>query len=504
MDIKSKISKLPDTSGVYFFKNNTGKVIYVGKANSLKSRISSYFSDSSQHSLKIIKMIKEIEEIEYILTSSEMEALILESKIIKDNHPYYNTQWKDDKSYPYIKITLGRDFPQIFFYRKLNRKVREDKALYFGPFVDADATRTVIKLLRQIFKIRGCRKKDLRKTDLCLDYQIGLCSAPCANMISKLDYQKKVKEICLFLTGKHKKLLNKLYREMKEASNNLYYEKAAKIRDKIRSIEGILKGQKINLYNKNNKNGYLLKKIEEVEENEIKKAEQAIIDLKDKLRLEKLPERIEAFDISNIQGEFSVGSLVVFEKGRPNKKDYRRFKVKRVKKIDDYAMLQEVTERRYRRLLSENKRLPDLVLVDGGRGQLIAVKRILNKLNLKLPLISIAKKEEEIFKPEDNKPIILPSNSETLFLLQRIRDEAHRFAVTYHRNIRTKELRNSKLDFIPGIGIKRKKLLLKHFKSIKDIQNASIVDISKIPGFGKKMAEKIKTVLEVELMKRYK
>jgi excinuclease ABC subunit C len=314
-------------------------------------------------------------------------------------------------------------------------------------------------------------------------------------MISKLDYQKKVKEICLFLTGKHKKLLNKLYREMKEASHNLYYEKAAKLRDKIRSIEGILKGQKINLYNKNNKNGYLLKKIEEVEENEIKKAEQAIIDLKDKLRLEKLPERIEAFDISNIQGEFSVGSLVVFEKGRPNKKDYRRFKVKRVKKIDDYAMLQEVTERRYRRLLSENKRLPDLVLVDGGRGQLIAVKRILNKLNLKLPLISIAKKEEEIFKPEDNKPIILPSNSETLFLLQRIRDEAHRFAVTYHRNIRTKELRNSKLDFIPGIGIKRKKLLLKHFKSIKDIQNASIVEISKIPGFGKKMAEKIKMVL---------
>jgi len=240
-----------------------------------------------------------------------------------------------------------------------------------------------------------------------------------------------------------------------------------------------------------------LKKVEEVEDKEIKKGHKAVIDLKDKLKLEKLPERIEAFDISNIQGKLSVGSLVVFEKGRPKKKDYRRFRVKRVKGIDDYAMLQEVTERRYKRLLSEGKRLPDLVLVDGGRGQLSAVEKTLNNLNLKLPTISIAKKEEEIFKPEDSRSIILPSNSDALFLLQRIRDEAHRFAVTYHRRIRSKELRNSKLDLIPGIGAKRKRLLLKHFKSMEDIKNASKVDISKIPGFGDKIAEKIKTVMEV-------
>ena len=240
-----------------------------------------------------------------------------------------------------------------------------------------------------------------------------------------------------------------------------------------------------------------MRKIEEVEKDEIKKGRKSVIDLKNKLNLKKLPERIEAFDISNIQGKFSVGSLVVFEKGRPEKKDYRRFRVKRVKGIDDYAMLQEVTERRYKRLLSEGKRLPDLVLIDGGKGQLNEVKKIFNNLNLELPIISIAKKEEEIFKPEVYKPIILPPNSEALFLLQRIRDEAHRFAVTYHRRIRSKELRNSKLDLIPGIGAKRKRLLLEHFKSIEDIKNASKVDISKIPGFGDKIAEKIKTVMEV-------
>lgn len=497
MDIKSKVNKLPDTSGVYFFKDKREKVIYVGKANSLKSRVSSYFSNSTQQSPKINKMIEEIVNIEYITTSSEIEALILESKMIKNNNPYYNTQLKDDKSYPYIKITLERDFPQILFYRKINRKVKEGKALYFGPFVDTNATRVVIKLLRQVFKVRGCRKKDLKKAKICLDYQIGLCSAPCVNMISKIEYRKRIREICLFLSGKQKRLLNNLYREMKEASSNLNYEKAAKVRDRIKSIETILKSQEINLFRKNNENGYLLKKIEEVEKDEIKKGRKAVIDLKDKLSLKKLPEIIEAFDISNIQGKLAVGSLVVFEEGRPKKKDYRRFRVKRVKGIDDYAMLQEITERRYKRLLAEGKKLPDLVLVDGGKGQLSEVKKILNNLNLELPIISIAKKEEEIFKPEVHKPIILPSNSEALFLLQRIRDEAHRFAVTYHRSIRSKELRNSKLDIIPGIGAKRKRLLLEHFKSIEDIRNASRVEISKIPGFGDKIAEKIKTVMEV-------
>ncbi len=496
MDIKSKINKLPDTNGVYFFKDKENKIIYVGKANSLKSRVSSYFSNSSQHSLKISKMVKEIADIEYIPTSSEVESLVLESKMIKNKNPYYNTQFKDDKSYPYIKITSGEDFPQIFFHRKLNQKKKEDEAIYFGPFVDADATRKVIKLVRQIFKIRGCRKKDLKKARICLDYQIGLCSAPCANMIDRTEYRQRIKEIYLFLSGKQKRLINNLYQEMKEASSNLNYEKAAIIRDKIKSIEEILKGQKLNIYGKKIENEYLLKKIEEVEKSEIKKGNEAIIDLKSKLNLKVLPERIEAFDISNIQGKLPVGSLVVFEKGRPKKKDYRRFRVKRVKGIDDYAMLQEVTERRYKRLLSEGKRLPDLILIDGGKGQLVTVEKTLNALGLELTIISIAKKEEEIFKLEVDESIILPSNSKALFLLQRIRDEAHRFAITYHRKIRSKELRNSKLDLIPGIGSKRKRLLLEYFKSVEEIKNASTVEISRIPGFGEEIAKRIKTVLE--------
>ncbi|MCK4240345.1 MAG: excinuclease ABC subunit UvrC [Candidatus Atribacteria bacterium] len=497
MDIKSKVNKLPDTGGVYLFKDKANKIIYVGKANSLKSRVSSYFSNSSQRSLKANKMVKEIMDVEYIPTSSEVEALILESKMIKNNNPYYNTQFKDDKSYPYIKITLGEDFPQIFFHRKINQEKKEDKAIYFGPFVGAEDTRAVIKVIRQIFKIRGCRKKNLREARICLDYQIGLCSAPCAKMISKTEYQKRVKEICLFLAGGKKRLLHNFYQEMKEASNHINYEKAAKIRDKIKSLEEILKSQELNYYSKDKGNEYFLKKIEEVEESEIKKGKRAIFDLKRKLNLKILPEKIEAFDISNIQGKLPVGSLVVFEKGRPKKQDYRRFKVKKVNRIDDYAMLQEVVERRYKRLLSEGKELPDLILIDGGRGQLVAVEKILNTLSLELPVISIAKKEEEIFKPEVYEPIILPPDSEALFLLQRIRDEAHRFAITYHRRIRSKELRNSKLDLIPGIGSKRKRLLLKYFKSIEEIKNASTVEISKIPGFGKKIAETIKAVLEV-------
>lgn len=497
MDIKSKIKKIPETSGVYFFKDKNKKIIYIGKANSLKNRVSSYFSKTSKLMPKIKNMVREIEDIEYIPTCSEVEAIILECKMIKKNNPYYNTQLKDDKSFPYIKITIEKDFPQILFYRKTKQKIKKDKSIYFGPFVDSEATRIVIKLLRQIFKIRGCKKEHLKKEDICLDYQLGLCSAPCAHMIDKIEYQKMVREACLFLSGKQKKLLKELYREMKRLSVHLNYERAAKVRDKIRSIKEIFKDQKVNFYNKEKNGEYVLKKIEELEVPGVRKGKQAIIDLKEKLKLKMLPETIEAFDISNIQGKLSVGSMVVFKNGKPDKGNYRRYKIKTIKQADDYAMLQEVIKRRYERLISEKKEIPDLLLVDGGKGQLNAIKKVLELLNLNLPIITIAKKEEEIFKPGVNKSIRLPSNSEALFLLQRIRDEAHRFAITYHRRIRNKELHNSKLDLIPGIGDKRKKLLLKNFKNIEEIKNASIKEISKVPGFGEKIANTIKIVLEV-------
>ena len=256
-------------------------------------------------------------------------------------------------------------------------------------------------------------------------------------------------------------------------------------------------GQKTNYYIKKQENRYSFKKIEETEEKERKKGKKAIIDLKERLKLNAIPYRIEAFDISNIQGQMAVGSMVVFENGRPKKSDYRRFKVREIDKIDDYAMLQEIVGRRYKKLLSESKKFPDLILIDGGKGQLSAVNKILSELNLNLPIISLAKKEEEIFKIDSVKPIILQDNSVALFLLQRIRDEAHRFAIAYHRRIRSKELRNSKIDVIPGIGKKRKNKLLEYFKSVEEIQNASIDEIRKIPGIGEKIAKTIQTVLEV-------
>lgn len=498
MNIKSKIEKLPNTSGVYFFKGIHENIIYIGKANSLNKRVSSYFKKSTKLLPKIKKMIMEINDIEYIPTSSEIEALIVERKMIKKHHPYYNTMLKDDKSFPYIKITAEQDFPQILFYRKTKKDKKEDQSIYFGPFTDSEATRIVIKTIRKIFRIRGCKKKKIKKEDTCLDYQIGLCSAPCKGLMGIKEYRKIVKEACLFLNGKQKRLLNELYRDMRFLSKRMDFEKAAKVRDKIRSIEEILKGQEINFFNDEEINRYKLTRIDEEEKMAIDKGKHAIFDLQKKLFLKKTPEIIEAFDISNIQGELSVGSMILFREGRPQKKDYRRYKIKTVKQADDYAMLQEVIKRRYMRMISEKRKMPDLILIDGGKGQLSAAVKILEGLNLNIPMISIAKKEEEIFKSENRESIKLPPGSMALFLLQRVRDEAHRFAITYHRKIRGKRLRNSKLDFIPGIGIERKRELLKNFKSIEEIKNASIEELNQIPGIGLKIAEIIKTVLEAK------
>jgi len=497
MDIKLKIRKLPYSSGVYFFKNKNGEIIYIGKANSLHNRVSSYFNKSSNLALKIKKMVEEINDIEYISTSSEIEAIVLERKMIKKNNPYYNTQLKDDKSFPFIRISTELDYPQILFCRKNKREKKKEESIYFGPFVDSEATRIVIKAMRQIFKIRGCKKKKLRKEDICLDYQIGLCSAPCAKLQEKKEYRKMVREVCLFLSGRQKKLVRDLYREMKNLSIQLDFEKAAKVRDKIKSIETIIKGQEINLFNYGKENNYILTKIDEKEKMEIEMGQQAILDLQQKLNLKKPPKIIEAFDISNIQGKLSVGSMIVFSNGLPKKKEYRRYRIKTVHQADDYAMLQEVIRRRYKRLISESGNMPDLILIDGGKGQLSAVSKIIKWLNLDLPTISIAKKEEEIFKPDSNQSIKLSPHSKAFFLIQRVRDEAHRFAITYHRKIRNKTMRHSRLDFIPGIGIDRKRRLLQKFKSIEEIKNASIEEISRVPGIGKKIAKVIKTVLEV-------
>lgn len=490
MNILEKIKQLPQKSGVYIFKDQNNNIIYIGKAISLKNRVSSYFNKSNSHSAKVSQMIKKINDVDYIVTGSEMEALLLESNLVKKNNPYFNTQLKDDKSYPYIKVTIEEPFPAISMVRK-NRVVKDKKARYFGPFVDVEITRKAVKKLREIFKLRNCSNRKFSLGNACIYYQIDLCSAPCAQKIIQEDYRKNVEECCFLLSGQHRKLLNKLKEEMKIASQLMFFEKAAQIRDTIKMIEKVISQEKISKYYRKNQDYYLIEKrnhnclVESIEE------------LQKYLGLKSLPLYIEAYDISNIHGQISVGSMIAFKEGMPYKKGYRHFKIKDVEGINDFAMLGEVIFRRFRDYRIKNEELPDLLLIDGGKGQLNVASGVLKELDLDIELVSLAKREEELFRPGRKEPILLPKNSDIYFLIQRIRDEAHRFAISYHKKLRRKLIKKSIIDFIPGIGEKRKLKLLSKFKSIEDIRKAEIEELKEVTGIGEKTANKIKDILEV-------
>jgi len=490
MNILGKINNLPEQSGVYLFKDRKGEIIYIGKAVSLKNRVASYFSQSNSHSIKVRQMINQIDNIEYIITASEMEALLLESRLVKKIKPYFNIQLKDDKSYPYIQITKGHIFPAIHLVRKTS-KIAEKKALFYGPFTDVETTRKAVQKLRYIFKIRNCsqRKYDLGK--ICLDYQIGLCSAPCAGKIEQDEYSKKVRECSLLLSGRHKSLLKNLRQEMKIASQMMLYEKAAKIRDTIIMIEKVISQERISKSYQKRLNIYL----KETEDKE--SIPKALLDLQNYLELPVIPLTIEAYDISNIQGKIAVGSQIAFQSGMPDKKKYRHFKIKYQEGINDIAMMREILERRLSAAQVTKESLPDLLLVDGGKGQLNVAVEVLQKLNLRVNVVALAKKEEQLFQPGKREPVILPKNSEVFFLIQRIRDEAHRFALSYHKKLRSKIIKNSLLDFIPGIGEKKKKMLLSKFKSIEHIREVQVEELKELPGIGEKTAQKIKDILEV-------
>jgi len=488
--LEDKINQLPQKSGVYLFKDFQGDIIYIGKANSLKNRVSSYFSRAYPHSAKVTKMINRIENVEYIITASEMEALLLESRLVKKYKPYFNTQLKDDKSYPYIQISIDHAFPGIFFIRK-NRYNHKKKTCYYGPFIGADLARNAIKELRQIFKIRGCSDRQFEKGEACLDYQIGLCSAPCAGKIEKNDYKKHVEECCLLLSGQYKLLLRQLREKMNIASQFMFFEKAAKIRDSIQMIEKLINQGKISNSYRRKRDLYLKEKISNLSN------EKALEDLKNYLKLSSVPKKIEAYDISNIHGYLAVGSMIVFQSGIPDKKKYRHYKIKEVKGINDYAMMRELISRRFRDSKTNNEYLPDLVLIDGGKGQLNSALDALRDLGIRLNIVSLAKREEELYLPEESNPVRLPRNTDVFFLIQRIRDEAHRFAINYHKKLRSKLIKDSVIDCIPGIGEKRKNILLSQFKSIDDIRMASIKDLKALAGFGEKTACKIKSFLEV-------
>ncbi len=574
----SKPDNLPDKPGVYIMRNIDDEVLYVGKAKSLIKRVKSYFSNTEQP-LKTKLLMSHFHNLEYIITDTEREALILESNLIKKYKPRYNIRLKDDKRYPYIKIT-NEEYPRVL----ITRNVRDDGAYYYGPFTDTGSVRRMVKSLKALFKIRTCRKMD----GPCLNYQIHLCNAPCSGKVTKKSYNEIIEKINLFFEGKYNEIIEMLNELMLEAAKNNEFEKAAVLRDQIRSVDGILEKQKIefdrgleqdviacaydekvacvvvfsirdgkiigkddflmsgaegtlpdkilsaflkqyymsprhipseiiiqyrpdefNLIKewlsenighevdlRTPKNGtesrlvQMVAKNADIIKNQEREVRGAMFDLKKYLNLPRIPRKIEAFDISNISGKLSVGSMVHFEDAMPKKSKYRKYKIQ-IKGPDDYAMIRDVIQRRYSKISpQDNAKKPDLILVDGGKGQLNAALEILKSLNLTdIPIIGLAKEFEHVFIPGNSNPIILPRNSEALHLLQRIRDEAHRFAVTYHKQLRSKELKHSILDDIKGVGEKRKINLLKHFGDIENIKNADIKEISGVDGINRNLAD---------------
>lgn len=406
MKLKERIGNAPDTSGVYLMKDKAGKVIYVGKAKSLKKRLSNYLGRGLD--TKVMMLISNVAEIEYRLAPTESLALLLEAGLIHKYAPKYNISLRDDKSFPWVKIT-NEEFPAIC----IARKKEPGGARYFGPYTSAWLLREALRIIRRRFPYRSCKKMPLKP---CMYYAIGLSSAPCVGKISKKEYAKTIRNISLILEGKTEALIRKLLREMDLKAKNKEFEEAAKIRDQVNTLSAIAQN-----YAGSPNQGELE-------------------DLRCLLQLKRLPERIEAFDISNISGRESTGSMVSFYRGLADKNNYRRFRIKTINAVNDYGMLAEVVSRRYLRLINEKLPLPDLILIDGGRAHLLTAAKEIIRLDLKIPLVSIAKEEENIYTQGSFKPIKLVADTPALNLIRRVRDEAHRFAVAYHHILRRKKI----------------------------------------------------------------
>jgi excinuclease ABC subunit C len=410
MDTKATIKGLSTTSGIYIYKDADGNVIYVGKAINIRKRVESYFRKDTG-SLKTDFLVSKIDAINTIQTASEAEALLLEASLIKQYQPKYNIELKDGKTYPYIQITK-EEFPLISVMRLNSRKYKDVKAEYWGPYVNPALVREALQIIRRIFPFRTCHPF---ANKLCLYYDLDLCQGPCEDKISKEDYQRNLRHIKLILDGKKDDLYRDLRAEMEEKARGHDFEGAARVRDQVRAIGALYSGTgDINYF---------------------KEAEQ----LQRALGLEHKPVSIECFDISNIMGNQSVGSMVSFLNGKPAKSNYRRFRIKTVEGIDDFQMIAEVVRRRYTRLQKEKSNFPDLIVIDGGKGQLGAAVNELKALGLSLPIISLAKQEEEIFVPNKRSSIRLSHDSLGLKLLMRVRDEAHRFGLKYHTLLRSKK-----------------------------------------------------------------
>ncbi len=402
MDIQEKVKHLPLSSGVYLMKSSKGKVLYVGKASSIKKRVASYFSPKVDP--KTRKLIDQTADIDYIECDSPEQALILEAALIKENRPKYNIALRDSKSYPYIEITKDK-FSRIFVSRPKGKR----NSILFGPYPVAKNLKPALVLIRKIFPYRSCR--NMPKTP-CLFYHLKLCPAPCAGKVSAKEYNEIIRNISKILKGQRRQLVKKLKEKMKKLSSQKKFEEAAEVRNTILAIENLYKG---------------------------KPKEHQVITLKEVLGLKKIPLVIEAIDISSLGAQDSVGSVVVFKEGTPDKSSYRRFLIKEVEGQDDYAKIAEVVRRRYRRLKKENKQLPDLIIIDGGKGHVVVAGKELKKLELPIAIIGIAKKNEEIWFPDSQKSLFISKDNPGLHLVQRARDEAHRFAHSYQLTRRKKK-----------------------------------------------------------------
>lgn len=418
---------IPHLPGVYIMRDSAANIIYIGKAKDLKNRISSYFhSDTDSKAFSIISAMKTIN---YILCSSEREAFLVERQLIKKVQPYFNAMWKDDKTYPYIKLTVNEDFPRLV----MTRKVIKDGALYFGPYPQLTYIKKLILWLNKIFKIRPCKinfsEQDLPKLEKvksCLYYHTGLCFGPCMGKICSGEYKNNLKEVETFFNGKLKKLADTWQKEMLELSNKQEYEKAKEIRDRLFAIQSISQRVAIREISIEDINQYVSKT-------------DSLQELKQVLKLHKLPAVMECFDISNTSGTNPVASMVRFVNAKPDKAGYRKFKIKTVHQINDFAMIKEAVFRRYSGIIRRNEQFPDLIVIDGGKIQLAYAQSALEEIGIYIPMISLAKQEEEIFMVGKDKSVKLPRNSLGLRLLQSIRDEAHRFAITFHKQLRAKD-----------------------------------------------------------------
>jgi excinuclease ABC subunit C len=472
-DLSPKVRALPHKPGVYLFKDRFHKVIYVGKARDLHRRVSQYFHPSRRMTadLKTRALVDSIWDLETHVVRSEPESILLEGKLIKEYRPRYNISFRDDKRFLLVKVNLNDPYPRF----QLTRNKKEDGCRYFGPFAHSGALRSTLNLMKKLYGLRSCRpvlpdEKDHRH---CLDHIIKNCSAPCVGKITRGEYIARIHEACTFLEGKSSTMLQELEDEMMKAAGRLDFEKAASLRNMLQDIRETTAPRR--------------KFVREIPSTVIPEKDLEI--LRDVLRLPSVPAVIECFDISNISVTHKVASMVAFRNGRPDRANYRRFRITTVEGQDDFASMAEVVGRRYRRLVDEKRALPDLIMVDGGKGQLSSAVRELQALGLAgQPVIGLAKQREEIFRPFSPHPIVLPAESGALRMLQRIRDEAHRFANGYHQLLMKKRMTESVLDECPGVSQAKKKALLQHFGSVDRMRKAAAGDFQVVPGVGEKLA----------------